>query len=172
MKPETLDTTSQNSIQEKNCKLDVLNIDHFHKLYKKEKRKRSFPLKDFKLIISTFLKIYFYELYMDRVPKYFFLGGKMKIVIYEKWAKKQRVGKSEEKVFVKSDNAFGLFWYDRLTPKLFFMVKIIKRTGSRTFIPKIEKTFKANHDKDLLPIFTKEQKKGITNKTLFRCIQT
>ena len=77
----------------------------------------------------------------------------------------------DEKKYCKVNKAFGLFWTLRPSPKMYFMVKIKKLTGSTNIIPKIERLFNRNQDKDLLPIFTDEQKKSKRNKTLYRCIQ-
>ena len=51
------------------------------------------------------------------------------------------------------------------------MVKLKKLTGSTNMLPKIEALFNRNHNKDFLPIFTEEQRKGKKDKTLYKCIQ-
>ena len=180
---------SQNITQEKNCKPLVLNINYFYSLFLKEKKsyapslfsigektRRTIPrkptLKEYKKIVYTYLKIYFFELYINRFKMYFPLGGLMKVVTISSWIHKQKRGYSKEKEYCKADKAFGLYWYSRPSPKMFFMVALKKLTGKTNMIPKIEKIFSQNQDKDLLPIFTNEQKKGKLNKTLYRCIQT
>ena len=190
MKQETSEVVMQNTIQEKNCKPEeTLNIKYFYNLFIKtkkrypesyfaidkkinKKRKRFIALKEYKKIIYSYLKIYFTELYMANIPKYFFLGGKMKIVRYSTWVNKQPKGHSKELKFCKADNALGLFWFLRPSKKTLYMVKIKKLTGSTNAIPQIEKRFNQIHNKDLLPIFTEERKKGMKHKTLFKCIQT
>lgn len=180
---------SQNTTQEKNSKLLVLNISYFYSLFLKERKaypashfatnkkikgrvRRSATLKEYKKIIYEYLKTYFFELYINPVRTYFFLGGVMRIVTISSWINKQKRGYSNKKEYCKADKAFGLFWTFRPSPKMYFMVKIKKLTGSTNIIPKIESVFNRNQDKDLLPIFTDEQKKGKLNKTLYRCIQT
>lgn len=180
---------SQNTTQEKNSKLLTLNINYFYSLFLKNRkaypaayfatnrkikgRVRRLPtLIEYKKIIYEYLKTYFFELYINRIKTYFFLGGVMKIVTISSWVNKQKRGYSNEKKYCKVNKAFGLFWTLRPSPKMYFMVKIKKLTGSTNIIPKIERLFNRNQDKDLLPIFTDEQKKGKRNKTLYRCIQT
>lgn len=174
MKQETEETTVQNSIPEKKSKerIDVLNIGHFYKLFQKEKRryaislfsvsksrtKKELPIKLYKEIVKEYLKIYFYEFYFFDNSVYFPWGGLLKKVSYPKW----RFGKSG------SDGAIGLFWYLRPSKKMFFMVDILKTTGSTNQIPKIEARFKKNKNQDLLPIFTQERDKCKSNRTLYR----
>jgi hypothetical protein len=155
----------QNNTQGKNSKLEVLNIDYFYNLFIKKtpSKKKTVPLKIFKKIIRAYLRVYFYELFMSKSPMYFPLGGKMKIVTYPPRFH------LKNKMYI--EKSFGLFWYDRIIPKFFFFVRLNKMIGKHNYIPKIQRLFKTNHDKDLLPIFIQELKKGITNKTLFRCIQ-
>lgn len=180
---------SQNITQGKNSKLLVLNISYFYSLFLKESK--AYPAKDFtinkkikgrvrrkptlqeyKKIIYEYLKTYFFELYINPIKTYFFLGGIMRIVVIPSWINKQKRGYSDKIEYCKADRAIGLFWTLRPSPKMFMMVKIKKLTGSTNIIPKIERLFNLNQDKDLLPIFTDEQKKGKLNKTLYRCIQT
>lgn len=177
----------QTTSQQKNSDLEVLNIGHFYKKFLKEKksydpslfainkktkakRKRQVTLKEFRRIISTYLKIYFFELYLNRKTMYFFLGGFMKIVISKSWSRLQKRGFSKVQTLHNSDRAFLLYWYMRPTKKMYYMVKIKKLTGKHNVVPKIEKIFNDNYNKDLLPIFTEEEKKGRINQTLFRCI--
>jgi hypothetical protein len=179
----------QNITQEKNCKPQVLNISYFYSLFLKEKksyapslfcigektrkkRPRKVTLQEYKKIVYEYLKIYFFELYINSSKMYFPLGGLMKIVTYSSWIRKQKRGNSKIKEYCKADKAIGLFWYSRPSRKMFWLVNIKKLTGKTNMIPKIEKIFNQNQDKDLLPIFTEERKKGKLNKTLYRCIQT
>lgn len=168
MKPETLDSTSQTKTQGKNSDLRVLSIKDFHKRFLYQERKR-IPLSVYKKIISEFLKIYFNELYFLKIPKYFFLGGQMKIVTYAPWSNIQKVNNKITNVI--TDRALGLFWYLRASKRMYHMVKLKKLTGSNGMIYKIEQKFKKINDKDLLPIFTMERKRAQDNKTLYRCIQ-
>lgn len=168
----------------KTSELEVLNIDFFYKKFKKEKKlyvpslfgiktravkPRALTFKEYKKIISTFLKIYFFELYMTKKTMYFFLCGFMKLTTSPTWTKLKKRGYSKEKTLHVVDKALVWFWYMRPSEKTFLMVKISKLTGLNNMIPKIEKIFNNNNDKDLLPIFTEERKKGKINKTLYRC---
>jgi hypothetical protein len=183
MKQETLETTSQNQIQEKNCSTRVLGINHFYKLYLKEnvhrdnslffinekiksKKKRVATFKEYKKVVRCYLEIYFYELYFLKIPSYFFLLGLLKVTVSSPWSAKNKKGG-----YFGSDGALGLFWYLRPSERSYFMVKINKLTGKHNMLPKIEADFKKQHDKELLPTFTEERKKGLKTKTLFRCIQ-
>ena len=187
MKLETTEPIVQNLIQEKNCNLETLNVSYFYKLYLKEKKKyppslfcinkttklkrpRTATFKEFKTVIYEYLKIYFFELFMNKVPMYFFLTGFMRTVTYAPWTRKQSRSNLKEKTLCYSSGAIGLFWYYRPTMKSYYFVKIKKMSGSTNMITKIEQIFKKNNNKDLLPIFTEERKKGKINKTLYRCI--
>lgn len=187
MKQEILEAMSQNITKEKNCNLLVLNINYFYNLFLKEKKKysnslfftntktkikkrRSPSLLEFKKIVYEYLKTYFFELYINPIKTYFFLGGFMRIVIISSWGRKQKRGYSDKLEYCRVDKAIGLFWFYRPSLKMHFMVALKKLTGSSNMIPKIEKIFKQNQDKDLLPTFTEELKKGKINKTLYRCI--
>lgn len=188
MKQEISKNQDQSN-QTKKSDLEILNIDYFFKLFLKEKKRyapslfsinkpvkkirpRKITLKEYVLIVSTYLKIYFNELYLNRKTMYFFLGGFMKVVTSYNWTKMQRRGYHKEKTLHIVDKPLILFWYMRPSTKMFYMVKLKKLTGKRNAIPKIEKVFLNNFNKDLLPIFTEEQKKGRINKTLYRCIRT
>lgn len=173
MKPETTDITSQSNTQEKSSDEKVLNIDYFYDLYlKKHKRKKSISFSQYKLIISTYLRVFFKDLYLKNFISYFFLSGKIKIVTNSPWTNVQRRGNNKTAELHKTGKSLGLFWYLRPNQKIHNTIKLKKMTGKRNAIPMIEKIFNENYDKDLLPIFTIEQKKGKTNKTLFKCIQT
>lgn len=183
------ETVPKNIIQQKNSDLEVLNINHFYNLFLKEKKsyapsffnidkkikrgnKRKPTLQEYKKIIFQYLKIYFHELYLLRKTMYFFLGGFMKIATYPDFINNQRRGYKKEKEICVGSKPLCLYWFMRPSKKMYYMTAIKKLTGSTNQIPKIEKIFNDNYDKDLLPTFTKEQKKGKLNKTLYRCIQT
>lgn len=163
MKQATSDITLQNNTQGKNSDVEILDITYFHSLYLKNFRKFAVDLKLYKKVVKTYLKIYFTELYMNKVAKYFFLGGQAKLVL------------GTAVVFNKATNSvinknINIFWYNRPSKKMWFMVTIKKMKGSSSALSKIENFFHTKYNKDLLPIFTKEQKKGKNNKTLYRCI--
>jgi len=188
MKQAIHKTQPNHTIQTEKSKIEILRVSYFYDLFLKEKkryapslftidqkvkakRKRKPTLKEFKQIIYQYLKIYFYELYMGRKAAYFFLGGFMKVVTTQSLAKYQLRGRERKKTLIVTNKPLGLFWFMKPTEKMHYMVILNKLTGSSNILPKIEKTFKQNYDKDLLPIFTNEQKKGKINKTLYRCIQ-
>ena len=173
MKHQTQDSTSQISTQEKNSK-EVLSIKHFYDIFneKRSPKKPRVSFRDFKNIVFSYLKTYFYELYLNNKPMYFFFGGNMKLVAYLPWSDMQKRSNTNKPVLHRIGRSIGLFWYNRPSERLYYMVKIKKLTGSTNILPKIEAMFNNNNDKDLLPIFTEEQKKGKIDKTLYRCIQT
>jgi len=166
-------------------KIEVLSVKYFFDMFQLEKRRyppslfclgektrkkkpQPVPLSLYKKIILEYFKVYFYDFYMNESPIYFFLGGFLKKVIYKKWARKMAKGKAEKK-FSRSDGAIGLYWYMRASQKMFYMVKIKKLTGSSNRLPEIENLYKDNFNKDLLPIFSSEFKRGKLNKTLYIC---
>lgn len=166
--------------------IDVINIkDIYNTLPKKKKkkyppsffcvdrktnrkRKKEVPLLLFKKIVMEYLKIYFYDFYMSVHPVYFPLGGIMKKVTYPKWVRYMAKGKSEKRI-TGGDNSIGLFWFLRASMKMNYLVNIKKLTGTTNQLPKIEKIYTTNFNKDLLPIFSQELKKAKSNKTLYLC---
>lgn len=168
--------------------IEVLNIGHFYELFRLEKRryapslfcvdkkvkrgkKQEVSLKLYKKIILEYLKMYFFDVYSNNRPIYFPLGGFMKKVTYPKWVRFMAKGKSEKRIS-GGDNAIGLFWYQRPSPKMFYMVKLKKLTGSSNRLPVAEKFYLDNFNKDILPIFNTELKKAKENKTLYSCTLT
>ena len=171
MKQVIKDLISQKKTQEKKYK--TLSIKHFYYLFfKKRSRKyQSVSLSLFKKIIRNYLSVYFHELYLESKPMYFFLGGKMKITLLASWKNYQVRGNNKVKEMHESEGAIGLFWYNKPSQRIQYMVKLKKLTGSTNMLPKIEALFNRNHNKDFLPIFTEEQRKGKKEKTLYKCIQ-
>lgn len=161
-----------------------VNINHFYNIYKKEKRPEypslfSFNKKtrkvnfvEFKLIVKTFLTIYFKELYFLKKPKPFFFGGYLKLVIYNKWIHKQKVPYKNEYKHSQNNNAVGLFWYLRPSRYFYKRLKLIKLTGKYNALPKIEKTIKQNEDIDNIPIFINEKRRLKKEKQLYRYVFT
>lgn len=189
MKQETKDITLPNKTQEKNCDLQVINIDFFYKKFLKEKRRyapslfcvnkttrkkrpQSVSFNLYKKIVLEYLKIYFFSFYMNQSASYFPLGGFLKKIIYPKWAKVMKRGAYGKKELCGGNHAIGLFWYLRPSQKMFYMVKLTKLTGSSNRLPKIEAIYKQNFDKDLLPIFTEEAKRAKKHKNLYLCTLT
>lgn len=167
---------------------EVFNVNHFHGLFEKEKRryppsffntdkkprrkrKEGVSLKLFKKIILEYFKMYFFEFYMSQKAIYFPLGGFMKKVLYDKWTAFMPKGKTEKRL-VQSDGAIGLFWYRRPSRKMQYMVYLRKQQGSTNRITKMERVYKENFNKDLLPIFDSELKKHYHNNTLYLCSLT
>lgn len=180
---------SQSTTQEKNSNVQVLRTGHFYDIFIKEnkkypsllystgkkvkdKRRRSITISEFRKIITAYLKIYFYELYINRKSMYFFLGGFIKTVLCSNWTNIQKRGDSKEKTIHNIDSYIGIFWYYRPTVKSYILTKLLKQKGKHNQLPKIEREFLKRYDKDLLPIFTQEIKKCRDNKTLYRCIRT
>jgi hypothetical protein len=168
--------------------IEVLKIDHFYKKFELEKRKykpslfcvgsktkrkrlQKVDFATYKKIVKEFLKMYFFEFYTSSDSIYFPLGGMLKKVVYDKWVHFMSKGKSEKRIS-GGDKAIGLFWYMRPGQKMYYMVKLTKLTGSSNQLPKIERFYNQNYDKDLLPIFMPELKKAKKNKTLYLCTLT
>ena len=185
MKQETADIMLPNKTQEKNCDLKVINIDFFYKEFLKEKRKyapslfcvntttrkkrpQKVSFKLYKKIVLEYLKIYFFSFYMTQGASYFPLGGFLKKVTYPKWVRKMKRGNSTEQI-CGGNKSIGLFWYLRPSQKMYYMVKLKKLTGKYNQLPKIERVYNLNYDKDLLPIFTEEAKRTKKHKNLYLC---
>lgn len=188
MKSQTQEKTQLDIRPEKKHKeLEVLNISYFYKkfinentkfkrsrfcvLEKKQRDKKVvIPFSIYKTIIKEYFKIYFNEFYFLNNSVYFPFGGFLKKVLYGKWRANQIKPNTNRKktTFRMIDNAIGLFWYKRPSVKMFYMVKLVKLTGSSNQLPKIEKEFLKNNDKDLIPIFTKEYKEAKDKQILYR----
>jgi len=168
--------------------VEVINIDFFYKIFAKQKRryhpslfcigtkvkrqrKKIVTLQLFKKIVKEYLKVYFYDFYMNDLPIYFPLGGLMKKVIYPKWVRYMAKGKSEKRIS-GGNNSIGFFWFMRASQKMNYLVNIKKLTGTTNQIPKIENLYTSQKNKDLLPIFKQELKKAKSNKTLYLCTLT
>lgn len=168
--------------------LEVIGMNYFFERFEKEKRKyppsffctdkkvkakRRVPVgkRLFRKIVIEYLKLYFYDLYMGTKSMYFPLGGFMKKVRYKSWVNYQSRG-TKPKELIRSDGAIGLFWYMRPTARLYFMVQIKKLTGSTNRIPKIEKIFLDNFNRDNLPTFIDELRKAEKSKNLYLCTRT
>ena len=188
MKQETNEIITQATTPKKKSDLEILSISYFYNLFSKEKkkyapslfsvnktvkekRKRSVEYRLFKKIILEYLKVYFFDFYINKKYLYFPLGGFLKKVFYPKWIgtfNRGTTGKQKS----GSEGAIGLFWYMRPSRKMYYMVTIKKLTGSSNHIPKIEAIFDKRLDKDLLPIFITEIRKAQKHKTLFTCTLT
>lgn len=123
----------------------------------------------FKKILLTYLQLYFWQLYMNGSSRYFFLGGLMKLTAYEKITKVKRNNKNNTKKVTQTNRSISLYWYLRPSVRMFYMVDIIKLTGSTNRIPMIERVHAKSFDKDLLPIFIDELRRDKKNKTQYLC---
>jgi hypothetical protein len=171
----------------KAAEMHVLSVKDFYKKFKSEKRRyhpslfctdkptklireKEVPEKLFKKIILEYLKMYFFQFYNEQKSIYFPLGGFMKKVRYPKWNAWMPKGKGKKQL--SKNEAIGLFWYQRASKKMQYMVCLRKLTGSSNRIPKIEEFYKNNFNIDLLPIFNTEMKRQFKNKTLYLCSLT
>lgn len=169
-------------IREINDDTHSVGIGYFFDIFDKQKRRyppsffcvsnpskliRKKPVKSllYRKIVLEYLKFYFYDFYMKKESVYFPLGGFVKKIIYPKWRNKKQPGKG-------SDGSIGLFWYQRPSSRMFYMVKLKKLTGSSNRLPKMEQQFKNIINKDLIPIFKPEFNRKKENKSLYLCTLT
>ena len=175
-------------IRKINNETQSIGVDHFYDIFHKEKRryppsffcvskpsklKRKVPIDHilYKKIILEYLKQYFFDFYSTQKSIYFPLGGFMKKVVYPKWRQYMSKGKGEKRLS-GSEGSIGLFWYQRPSSRMFYMVQIKKLTGSSNRLPKLEGRFKNIINKDLIPIFKPEINKKKETKSLYLCTLT
>lgn len=152
---------------------EILRIDYFYKLYQKEKlryepqlfdvksvtnkkRNKKVDFKMFKTIVSTYLQVYFNELYYRFVPLYFPLGGKMMLTCL-----------SERGVSLNKSR-IGWLWYLRPGMKFNAMCELKKANGTGTRVNKLDKQWSKQFVYDKLPIFIETYSKLWKQKSLFR----
>ena len=91
MKQQIPETIPQNSTPEK--KYESFDLDYFYSEYEKE-YKRPVSKSLFLKIIKTYMKVYFGELYAFKKEMYFFLGGKIKLVLSNNYVWNNQLKKS------------------------------------------------------------------------------
>lgn len=151
---------------------EIYKIDFFYKKFQKEKRRYHPSCFDtenptkltrpkevefvlYKKIVSTYLRIYFLDLYFRMRPMYFFLTGMMKT------CKLRDYGTEGSKT--------GLFWYLRPNEKFSYKYCVLnKLRGSRNALPKIDRLWRNTYSPEILPILAEEFDKKYKSKTLHR----
>ena len=123
-------------------------------------------------IIKTYFRIYFLEFYSSKYPIYFPFGGMLQKTRSNNYYARIRNPITKQKELKKISNAIRWVWYLRPSKWYFFRIEIKKLTGTTNIIPKIERVYSQENDKELLPIFTNEIHKLKEKKNLFRCIQS
>lgn len=110
-------------------------------IVKKSKSKTLQTLKkrEYVSIVSTYMDVYFNELYYQDEPKYFFLGGLIEKLQGAKSVFKKRI-----------IHPILLFWYQRPNILFFTDVKISKQNGTTNRIYKLDKKYKEERDIDIL----------------------
>lgn len=187
MKQQKEEKISQKKTQEKKFKkpIRVVNIKYFFEKLKNENRRFAcsrFSIKKkgtmivsfniYKKIVKTYLKIYCYEFFFSREPLYFFLGGKVKKVIYPSWkiVGKKAYSKESNVKIQNKNNSIGFFWFKRPSKRMYHMLKLLKARGKTNSITLIEKEMKPRLNLDIIPIFTKEIKRIRKSENLFNDI--
>lgn len=150
----------------------LYKIDFFYKKFKKEKRRYAPSLFDlenpsknirpievpfslYKKIVSTYLRIYFLDLYFKMKPSYFFLTGTVKLI--------------RNRDFGKDHIRTGLFWYFRPSEKFSYKYCVLnKLRGTRNALPKIDRLWLNTYSPEILPILAEEFDKKYKSKTLHR----
>ena len=130
----------------------------------KNEASRKVDSKLFIKIIRTYLKIYFYELYLLNKPMYFLFGGLLRLC---------RIGNKVVTVKGKKQHwkhSLGLFWYNRPSQRFLFSMSLKKLNGSNPHnaLPKLEKIWKEENEITELPIFLHLKNKHFDNKTYFQ----
>ena len=163
-------------IREKS-KNNVLGIAYFHELF--AKRKHLFPALYFfypietfnkkvevprllhKKIVTTYLDIYFNELYHQNIPKYFPLSGKLQ----------KAKGKA---VYRQKNNVMrfgrGIIWLWYYRPSVAYISNIVlkKSNACKDKTYRLEQRFRIEHDVELLPHSVKLSKELLQTNKLFK----
>lgn len=137
--------------------MESFRIDHFYRSFKRSglnhfpslskfKKHQKVSKSLYRKIISSYLRIYFYEAYFIDRKIYFFFGGYLFKVRCGNWIKPS----SRDKKYEIANHAIGLFWSERPCPRFWFSIKIRKLKGKANIIPKIEKEWKSENDITLL----------------------
>lgn len=148
-------THSDTMTKEKSTNDKKIGLNFFYNLFLKRKRlypvryflnqidtrKYTIPLpkKKFKSIVSTYLDVYFGELYYENKPKYFLLSG---MIVKTKSSTKFFNGEASRTI--------NWIWYLRPSISYFANIKLIKLKGSTSRVWKLDKLFKKNNDIDIM----------------------
>ncbi len=151
MPEETLD--SRNEIRL------VYNIAYFYgkflqkyryldSLEGKRKKDKKLTYRQYRLIVKTYLKIYFYEVfYIDR-PLYFCLTGKLMRVRTTAFTMNN----------TKLSPSITVIWYLKYLQTLDYLCTIKLMNGSTSLIAKIRKQWKNENDLGMLPMISVKKK--------------
>lgn len=187
MKSQIQEITAQTSTQEKKSKKPEqrLGVKFFYEIFKSEKKsyavsrfsnlkkgKKPLPYSLYRKIIKEYFNVYLNEFYYFNDAVYFPFGGLLKKVLYNKWTDEKIKPNTnrKEKEYRHIGNTIGFFWYLRPSKKMYYMVRIKKLKGSTSSLVKIEKNYLKSANKDIIPIFVEEIKKGTKHRNLFRNI--
>jgi len=112
---------------------------------KKKGKKTKLTYMQYRLIVKTFMQVYFNELYFSGKKRmYFFLTG-----IIELAKSVPRIHKRKETI-IKKPVSVAWIWYHRPTKHFSANVWILKMTGSTNIINKLDKKIKKLYDIGLL----------------------
>lgn len=155
-------------------KNNIYGYEYFRTLYLKRKKKFSkslfynieptrlktieVPRDLHKKLVTSYLDIYFSELFFRNRPKYFFLGGTVQ--------KMALTPKSHSIDKLKRRSGLTLVWYRRPDMGIFFNVKLRKQSGQGKKMTRLEDRFKAEQGLDSLPPFYSGYKKIMREKLL------
>jgi hypothetical protein len=172
----------------KNCKQKTYDLFDFFELWQNEvnakfwphelnatlpkksnQRKEFLSKKHFLLIIRTYLRIYFEDLFLKYRDQYFFLGGKMQLAIIKARIKSDNDVVAKKALFTMSDTT-GLVWYLRPSQRHYYMVNIYKHKGL-SIIREIQKKALENNVLEKIPNLRSLKKLLKKNKQHYRCIQ-
>lgn len=123
----------------------------------KRKKDRVLTYTQWKKIIYTYFKVYFFELFYIDKPLYFILSGRAIRVRTTPFL-------TPKKALIKS--SITMLWYLKPLYSL-GRCRINFIRGSNGIMPKIRQEWAKNNDVSLLPMIRETKKKMIQNKTLF-----
>lgn len=142
-------TTSENKELDSKGSYEYIKFDISDCYKDYQSGSNHFSYREYKLIIKTFLRIYFYEAYFLKNHVYFFFGGRLiKNKIPNKIVKSILKAQNNRVISIKEN--VGLLWFNRPFPKFKdFIFKKLVGTGKAIKI--IEKEWLKENDTSFLP---------------------
>lgn len=125
----------------------------------KKKKDNVLTLKQYKLIVKTYFKIYFYEVFYINKPLYFCLTGRLMRVRVTPFT----VGKN-----VKLTSAITILWYLKCLRTMHTHCTIKLLRGSSSSISKIRQQWVKENDLGLLPMIMVKKEEMFNNKLMYQ----
>lgn len=158
-------------IDSKNELTLIYNINYFYKKFSRSnkyidsldyrfKKQKVLTFAQYKLIIRTYFKIYFYELFYGDKPLYFCLTGKLMKARVTPFTLVQKN--------IKISAAITALWYNKLLRTLNTQCKIRLLNSSTGKFAAMRQEYSKNNDLGLLPMISKKKQEFIKKKLIYQ----